>query len=169
MGAPAAATGVHVLQQRLQAIERVGVLGLTRVLRFELVPERMKPGTLVAWQQTEHSFSCRALPLLFGLVRSDVVGEGVAGINFHEVVDGDELEYATKVQVARCVLAQRERGQRKLPRVLGRILQTRIIDQRRPADDCFQRVGLDEKRHLPREPFVLHPGMISVLRVHRRR
>ena len=67
-----------------------------------------------------------------------VVGEGVAGVDLHEVVDEEHLQDAQHVEGRRVrVLGQDDDGEAEVPRVLGVVLRPAALRAERLAEDLL--------------------------------
>lgn len=96
-------------QHRLKTVDGRRELRLRSRTCLELLPERAKLPSLVDGQETEEAVSRDRLPFALGRHRGGVVGEGVARVDFHQVVDDDHLEDAQDIQSRMvCMLREHE-------------------------------------------------------------
>jgi hypothetical protein len=91
--APASPLRTRVLQERLQPVHGVGKTGVRGLLRLELVPQRAHARRLVRRKQAKDALGRRQLPLFLRHEILRVVGEGVAGIDLDEIVNGEHFEH----------------------------------------------------------------------------
>src|SRR4029077_5038194 len=92
--------------------------------------------------------------------------EGIASIDLDKIVDGHHLEHARQVDAALRILAQDHRRQHEMPRMFGRVLESRAVDERSAPCDGFELVGLDQDRNLSRKARVRNRDQLrSVPRV----
>ena len=160
MRRPAAATRLRIQEERLKPVERVREPRLRRHLCFELIPPRAKDLALIGRQQSEQTIRRGAFAVAFGRVRGRIVGERITGINLDQIVNYDQLEDTRQINASRRVFAERQRGERQVPGVLGGIFQTGIVGERCAAKDGLKPVGLNEKGNLLVESIVRHRRII---------
>ena len=136
---PPAGDAAHVVveQQGLQAVEGGGVAGLRSLARLELLPQPPQGVALAGGQQAEDALRRGALPLLLAGVGGLVVGEGVAGVDLHEVVDQVHAQHLAQVDLRGGMLTQDQRHQRQVPGVLGVVLPAVVVGQPRPPEDLL--------------------------------
>jgi hypothetical protein len=83
-----------------------------------------------------------------------VVGEGVAGVDFHEVVDEHHLEDAQHVErLVVGMLGEHDDHEREMPGVLGAVLGAAALGDDGLAEDLLQLVHLDDEGDLAAEAF----------------
>ena len=85
----------------MKAIDGRGELGLGRLLRLELVPQRSKLRRLVGRQQSEEALGGARLALVLIRQAGRVVGKRVAGIDLHDVVDEEHFQHAQHIELRR--------------------------------------------------------------------
>ena len=156
MGSPAAATGVGIEQERLEAIERIRKTGFGRLARFKLIPERTEDRPLIRGQHAKEPIRRRALTFIFRRVCCGIVREGITGIDLNQIVDDDQLKHSSDVHSRRRILTERQRGEREVPGMLRGIFNARIVGERRSSKNGFQSIGLDQERELLCESSVGH-------------
>ena len=78
-----------------------------------------------------------------------VVGKGIAGVDFHEVVDEHHLEHAEHVErLVVGVLGEGDDHQGKMPRVFGAVFRPAALGHVGLAENFLQLVGFDDEAHL---------------------
>lgn len=153
-GAPRAAITVHVLQERLQPVDRMSEARLRRSPILELIPERTQLRGLVVGQQAEDAVRRDSLARLSRRAGLRIVSERIAGIDLDEVVHDEHTDDVREIDSGWRLLVQEHRHQREMPGMLGAVLPSRPVRQLRPAQHRLEPVGLDEKAELPFEPCV---------------
>lgn len=140
---PAPSTVFEILDQREQAIHRVGKDGLSGFGLLELIPESKEPGTFVVREHSENAPG----RLLFGLEFSRLVGVAdlIARIDLDQVVNQQHLDHPQGIQRGFNPGNQADRGQGQAPAVLGRILLARQTDRPGRSLHRLQFVRLNQK------------------------
>ena len=138
MALPGRPLGARVQEDGLEAVDRVREPGFGRRLLLEFVPERAEFERLVRGQEAEDPVRRPGLPRVLLDHARGVVGEGVAGVDLHEVVDEEHLQDAQHVEVRRVrVLGQDDDGEAEVPRVLGVVLRPAALRAERLAEDLL--------------------------------
>lgn len=94
MALPGGALGVGVEQHGVEAVAGGGETGLGGGAGLELVPEGAELDGLVGGEEAEDAVGGEALAGVLINHAGGVVGEGVAGVDFDEVVDEEHFENA---------------------------------------------------------------------------
>jgi len=98
MLAPRVALRTGVEQHRLEPVDRRGKLRLGSLLRLKLVPQRTKLHRLVLRQQPEDARRRPRLALVLPRHSRRIVGERVARIDLHEIVEDHHLQHAQHIE-----------------------------------------------------------------------
>ena len=124
---------------------------------LELIPEGPELDGLVAGQHPEDPVRGERLALVLAGHPRRVVGERVAGVDLHEVVDDEHLQHAQDVDpgVVR-VLGQDDGRETQVPGVLGVVLGPAALRAGRLPEDLLQLVDLEDESYLRPQPLVGH-------------
>ena len=121
---------------------------------LEFVPEGAELSGLIGRQQAEdagggHGFARMLVGHVFR-----VVGEGVASVDLHEVVDQHHLQDVQDVErLVVGVLGEHDDHQREVPGMLGAVLGAAALGQDGLPEDLFQLVDLGDEGDLAAETF----------------
>ena len=151
VGDPAAAAGVKIVQNRNQAIERVGEFGLGCLARVEFVPQRTQQRRLVLREQWKNTIRRRAFALGGSGAGDGIVNERVASVDFHDVMHKQQPDDPRDVDFLARVFGKNGGHECKLPAVLSGIFAPGEPGQRRLPQDRFQLVELQNELNLARE------------------
>lgn len=92
MDSPGTTTGIEILQQNLESVEGVGETGLSCISALELVPKGPELYGQVDRQVTKNQISGTSFALLLVQVAFHVEAEGIARLNFHNIVQKQHLQ-----------------------------------------------------------------------------
>ncbi len=149
VGAPTAALGAGVEEHGLETVAGVGEFRLGRGARFKLIPQCAEFAGLVGGEEAEDAVGGAGFAVVLVDDGGGVVGEGVAGVDFHEVVDEAHLEDAENVEVRDVgVFGEHHDAEAESPGVLGVVLGATALGVDRLAEDFLQLVALDDEGDL---------------------
>lgn len=149
MGAPGTAFGAAVEQERLQAIESIGIASFGGDEGFEFVPQGAEFGSLFGGKEAEKAVGGAALALFLVGVCGGIVGEGVARVDLHNIVDEKHLHDSGNVDGARGILGEQRCHDREVPGMFGTVLQTALgAGDWRLAEDGFELVDFKDEVEL---------------------
>jgi hypothetical protein len=159
--APGGALGVVVVQQRLEAVEGVGKVGVGGGGGFELFPEGAEGGGLVGGEEAEEFVGGGAFAGGFAQVGRRVVAVGVAGVDFDDVVDEEHAGDAVGVDAGGGVFGEERGHDRDVPGVFGGVFAAGVVGEERAAGDGFEAVELDDEADLVGEAVGRHVGILG--------
>lgn len=102
---------------------------------------------LVSGQKAEESLGCLLFPFLFVKIAGNIKGKGIAGIDFHDVMDEDHFGHVDRVNRLVGVFGQEQGHEGQLPTMLGGVLVAALPGLRvghdvGVPDHLFEAVGL---------------------------
>jgi hypothetical protein len=148
MGAPRGALGVVVVEDGLEAVEGGGKAGLGRLPGFEFVPELAKLGGLVRRQDAEDTIGGTLLALGLIAVSLGVVYQGVASVDFDNVVDEEHADDAGDIDGLDGIFGEDRGDGGDMPRVLGTVFAARFVGEKGLAENEFEFVNFKEEAQL---------------------
>lgn len=148
MDAPGAALGDGVVQEGLEAIEGVGVLGFRRLAGLEFFPKLAELAALIGREKAEEAVGGALLADIFFGKSDGVIGEGVAGIDLDDVVDEDHLDGVEEIDGYDGILGHEGGHDGEMPGVLGGVLATGLVGQERLAEDGLELVDFEDEGEL---------------------
>lgn len=150
---PTAALGAGVEKHRLKTVAGVSKFCFGCGAGFELVPERAEFAGLIDGEQTENAIGGAGFAVVLARHRGGVVGKGVAGVDFDEVVDEAHLQHAKHIEVRDIgVFGEDHDAEAKRPRVLGVIFGAAARNVDGLAEDFLQFITLSDEGDLLRKP-----------------
>jgi len=84
----------------------------------------------------------------------DIVGEGIAGINFYEIVNQHHLkdaQYVERLMIG--VLREDDNHEREVPGMFGTVFSPATMDDNGLTKDFLEAVNFDNKSNLAAESF----------------
>lgn len=149
MFAPAPAFGVGVEEHGLEAVAGVGKFRLGSGAGFELVPEGTELARLIGREEAEDAVGGADFAIVLCGGVDGVVGEGIAGVDFHEVMDEAHFEHAEDVEVGDVgVFGEDDDAEAEGPGVFGVVLGTTALRVDRLAEYFLQFVALGDEGNL---------------------
>ena len=148
---PGAAFGERIVHHRHEAIQGEGETCFWRFTRVEFIPSCAQALGLIVGQQAEDSIGCHLLALGLRGGALHVIGEGIASIDFDQVVDQQQLNHTAGIDRFRSEFRENKCHQRHMPAVLGAILATAAVEQAIAAEDAFQAIQFEDESKLPFE------------------
>lgn len=162
---PSGAFGEAVEKHRLKAVDGGGEFGLGRFLGFKLVPKRAEFASLVGREQAEDAIGGFRFALVLTDHRGGVVGEGIAGVDFDEVVKDDHFEDAKNVEVGDVgVLGEDDDAEAERPGVLGVVFGAAALGVDGLPENLLQPIAFGDELNLADEPGGGRLGCIHGLR-----
>ncbi len=149
---PGRALRATVEQHGLKPIDGRGELGFGSRLRLELIPEGAKGTRLVRRQQAEDAGGRDGFAFVLVRHGRDIVGEGVAGIDFHEIVDDEHFQHAKDIEIGDVRMFRKDDdAETEVPGVLGVVFGSAALRVDRLAKNFLQFVALGNELDLMRE------------------
>lgn len=146
MAGPGGAVGAAVQKHGLEAIDGGGEFGFGGLSGFELIPECAELARLIFGQQAEDAVGGTRFAFVLIGHRGGVVGEGVAGVDFDEVVDDDHLQDAKDVEGRDVgVFGQDDHTKAEMPGVFGVVFVATAASVERLPEDLLQPVAFDDE------------------------
>ena len=168
---PCGAFGQTVEQHRLKTIDGGGKFRFRCRAGFEFVPERTQFARLIWRQQTEDALGGFGFALVLIGHAGGVVGEGVTGVDFDEIVNDEHFQDAEHVLIVNdehfqdaehverlhvAVFGEDDHEQRQVPGMLGVVFAASALSHERLPEDFFQFIRLDDEADLLSQSFVCH-------------
>ena len=149
---PGGTLGVGVEQHGVEAVAGGGETGLRGGAGLELIPQGAKLDGLIGGKEAEDAVGGEALAGMLIYHASGVVGEGVAGVDFDEVVDEEHFENAQDVEGEGVgVFGEHDDHEAEVPGVLGVAFGAAAVEQVGLAEDFFEFIDLEDEGDLVAE------------------
>ena len=105
---PGMALSQHIVQERLQFIQTVGIPGIGGGTGVKLLPQRPDMDALLPGQHGKEFFSSCLFPGGFGFVSLHIVGKSVSGIDLHKVVDKEHFHRVERIDLFHGKLSEQQ-------------------------------------------------------------
>ena len=136
----------------VEAVAGGGETGLRGGAGLELIPQGAKLDCLIGGKEAEDAVGGEALAGMLIYHASGVVGEGVAGVDFDEVVDEEHFENAQDVEREGVgVFGEHDDHEAEVPGVLGVVFGAAAVEQVGLAEDFFEFIDLEDEGDLVAE------------------
>ena len=156
---PRGAFGQAIEQHGLEAIHGGGESSFRCGAFFKFVPECAEVRGLIVGEKTEDAIGGPRFALMLIGHAGGVVGKGVAGVDFHEVVDDhhfQDTQHIERLMIA--VLGEDDDEQRQVPGVFGIVLLTTALCAECLAEYLLQFIDFGDETNLPGQAVEVHAG-----------
>ena len=131
-----------------QTIQRPGEARLRRLLTFKLFPHRLHLPRHINGEKPKDTLCCSLLPLALRQHSGLVEGEGIPGINLHQVVNKQHSDNVQHIYLGRSVFREHHCHQGQLPGMLGVILRTLTMQNAVASKNRLHFICFFKKLHL---------------------